>query len=85
MNLVKFLENRLAEDIRFGVSLKGKEAAEVTVERNRVLVEIKNPVVAAEMAAKSYALAKNMKKLKSRIIRASKKITVKYGPLSFDI
>ena len=75
----------MAEDISFGVSLKGKEAAEVTVEKNRILVEIKSPVAAAEMAAKGYAMAKNMKKLKSRITRASKKITVKYGMLSFDI
>lgn len=85
MNLVKFLENKLADDISFGVSMKGKEAATVTVEKNRILVEIENPVAAAEMAVKGYALAKNMKKLKSRIVRASKKITVKYGPLSFDI
>lgn len=85
MNLMKFLENRLAESISFGVSLKGKEAASLTVEENRILVEIKNPVAAAEMAVKSYALAKNMRKLKLRIARASRKITVKYGPLSFDV
>ncbi|MBI4177538.1 MAG: hypothetical protein HY516_04180 [Candidatus Aenigmarchaeota archaeon] len=85
MGLMKFLEDKLAESINFGVSLQGKEAAAVTVEENRILVEIKNPVAAAEMAAKSYALAKNMKKLKYRIARASKKITVKYGALSFDV
>ncbi len=85
MNLMKILEDKLAEDISFGVSMKGKEAATVTVEKNRILIEIKNPVTAAEMAAKSYALSKNMKKFKSRIVKASKKITVKYGALTFDI
>ncbi len=85
MDFVKILENKLAENISFGVSLKGKEAATVTVEKNRILVEIKNPLTAAEMAVKSYALSKNMKKLKLRIVNASKKITVKYGPLSFDV
>lgn len=85
MNLIKFLEDKLTEDISFGVSMKGKEAATVTVEKNRILVEIKNPVTAAEMAAKGYVLSKNLKKLKSRIIKASKKITVKYGMASFDI
>ncbi len=83
--MLKFLENKLAEGISFGVSMNGKEAATVTVEKNRILVEIESPLAAAEMAAKGYALSKNMKKLKSRIARASKKITVKYGILSFDV
>ena len=85
MNLIRLLEDKLAEDISFGISMKGKEAASVTVEKNRILVEIKSPVTAAEMAAKGYVLSKNLKKLKSRIVRASKKITVKYGVVSFDI
>ncbi|MBI1972370.1 MAG: hypothetical protein HYS53_03660 [Candidatus Aenigmarchaeota archaeon] len=85
MNLVKLLETKLAEDISFGVSMKGKEAATLTVEKNRILVEIKNPVTAAEMAVKGYALSKNLKKLKARVAKASRKITVKYGVVSFDI
>jgi len=85
MDLIKFLEDQLAKDLEFGVSLKGKEAAELKVEKDRILVEIKNPVVAAEMAVKGYAVAKNLKKLKSRIMKASKKVTIKYGPLSFDV
>ncbi|MBI2085506.1 MAG: hypothetical protein HYT71_03260 [Candidatus Aenigmarchaeota archaeon] len=85
MGVAKLLENMLVRSIRFGVSLKGKEAAEVAVEKDRILIEIKSPFTAAEMAAKSYAIVKNMKKVKSRIAKASKKITVKYGVLSFDI
>ncbi|MBI3413178.1 MAG: hypothetical protein HY051_03805 [Candidatus Aenigmarchaeota archaeon] len=85
MDLVKFLEERLAKKLEFGISLKGREAAEVRVEKERVVVEIKNPVVAAQIAVRGYAVAKNLKKLKSRIIKASKNVTVKYGPLSFDV
>ena len=85
MRVIKFFENMLVKDIRFGISMKGGEAAEVVVEKDRILIEIKNPVAAAEMAAKSYAVANNIKKVKSRIAKASKKITVKYGVLSFDI
>ncbi len=85
VRMIKFLENMLVKDIRFGISMKGKEAAEVIVEKDRILIEIKNPATAMKMAAKSYAVANNIKKIKSRIAKASRKITVKYGILSFDI
>jgi len=85
MKFMKMLEDKLTKDIDFGVSVKGKEAAEVSVQTNRILVEVKNPFMAASMAVKGYFVARNLKKLKERILKASKKITVKYGPLSFDI
>ncbi|MFH0889956.1 MAG: hypothetical protein V1836_02315 [Candidatus Aenigmatarchaeota archaeon] len=85
MKLTRILEDKLVENIGFGISVKGKEAAEVTLEKDRILVEIKNPVVAAKLAVKGYLVAKNLKKLKSRILKAGKKVTVKYGFVSVDI
>ncbi len=85
MKFIGFLEDKLAENITFGISFKGKEAAEVTVKKDRIVVEMKNPVAAVKIAVEGYLVARNLKRLKSRIVRASRKITVKIGPLSFDV
>ncbi len=85
MKLIRRLEEKLTENITFGISFKGKEAAQVTVREDRMVVEVKNPIAAAEIAVEGYLVARNLKKLKSRIIKASKKMTFKLGPLSFDV
>lgn len=85
MKFIKRLEDKLTETITFGISFKGKEAAQVAVKEDSIVVEVKNPVAAAEIAVEGYLVTRNLKKLKSRIIKASKKMTFKFGPLSFDV
>ncbi len=85
MKFIKRLEDKLTETITFGISFKGKEAAQVTLKEDSIMVEVKNPIAAAEIAVEGYLLSKNLKKLKSRIMKAGRKMTFKFGPLSIDV
>ncbi len=85
MKLSNNPEDSLAKDLSLGLFVRGRQAAEFTLENGGIMVKIKNPITAAEMAVRGYFVAKNLKKLGARIMKASRKVTVKYGFISVKL
>jgi len=75
----------LTGDVHFYVEVGNKPAAEIKLNGKEVLVEIKNPLLAAEAGIKQLmtkgSSSINLEKLK----KMGYKIRIKYGPLEVDL
>lgn len=76
---------RVSGNFHISIGVNGKEAVRLTFEEKDVVVEIKNPVVAAELAIEGSMISDRLKMVEKYLKKGGRNVKVKYGPLEFRL
>jgi len=85
MSILSSILENLVGDVHFYVEVGNKPAAEIKLIGKEILVEIKNPLLAAEAGLKQFTSKSGSSVSLEKLKKMGYKIKIKYGPLEVDL
>ncbi len=84
-HLIDGLLERMTKNLHFSVGIDGKEAVRLGFDDKKIIVEIRNPVLAAQLAVETSLLARKFRKMSSDFKKLGYRMEIRYGFLTVDI
>lgn len=84
-HLIDGLLERMAKNVHFSVGIDGKEAVRLSFDDKKIIVDIRNPILAAQLAIETSLLARKFKKMSGDFKKLGYGMEIRYGFLTVDI